>query len=90
MANSCPNSKPAEEKWITRDFGQLSTLQPKDQLTSFLANAKGKDIFGRYSPALKYINQVEHDNLAVDKRGLQSAPSTTTTVSDLSSINYFG
>ena len=90
MATTCPNSKPAEQKWVKRDFGQLSNLQPKDQFTAFLANAKGKDIFGRYTPALKYIEQVQKDGLSIDKRGLQSAPSTTTTVSDLTSTNYYG
>lgn len=90
MTTSCPNSRPSEQQWVVRDFGQLANLQPKDQFTAFLDKAKGKDIFGRYTPALSYVEQTQKDGLGIDKRGLQSAPSTTTTVSDLSSTNYFG
>lgn len=76
--------------FVSRTFGKLSTVQPKDQLVSFLTTAKGKDIFGRYTPALTYLEQVERDGLAVEKRGLLSAPGSTTTAADQESLNYFG
>lgn len=55
--NNPMSNNPQQEKLLVRDFGQLQTVQPKDQLTSFLTNVKGKDIFARYAPALTYLNQ---------------------------------
>lgn len=51
---------------VSREFGQLATVQSKEELVAFLGAARGKDIFGRYSPALTYLEQVERDGLAVE------------------------
>jgi glycine C-acetyltransferase len=87
MTTNCTRS---ESGLVSREIGQLSNLQSKEQLVSFLATVKGKDIFGRYSPALTYIDQNERDGLAVENRGLQSAPGTTTTASDQAATQYYG
>jgi hypothetical protein len=88
--NNPMSTNSQQEKLLVRDFGQLQTVQPKEQLTSFLTNVKGKDIFARCAPALTYLNQNEQDGLAVDRRGLQSAPGTTTTASDSDSRRFYG
>lgn len=84
------NNPPQEAKLLVRDFGQLQVQNSKEQLTSFLTNVKGKDIFGRCSPALTYLTQTEQDGLAIDKRGLQTAPATTTTASDHDARRFYG
>lgn len=87
---TCNNAISTSPSFISRDFPKLSTLQPKGQLVTFLATAKGADIFNRYTPALTYLEQVEKDGLAVEKRGLLGATGTTTTASDQASQQYFG
>jgi hypothetical protein len=87
MISNCVD---AETGLNSRHFGQLSTLQPKDKLVSFLSTVQGRDIFARYTPALTYLQQTEADGLAVEKRGLMSAPGATTTASDQASNNFYG